>query len=95
MAVISTSKKKKQKENKQNLSQFDLIFYRSSIIDGLAKSLEKKLKQAWLSDDPRMYVSRIFLFLLVGIIVGAMLVVLGILMFRDYEITRLTKFAVK
>jgi len=95
MAVISTSKKKKQKENKQNLSQFDLIFYRSSIIDGLAKSLEKKLKQAGLSDDPRMYVSRIFLFLLVGIIVGAMLVVLGILMFRDYEITRLTKFAVK
>jgi len=94
MALISTTKKKKQKEYKQNLSQFDLIFYKSSIIDGLAKSLEKKLKQAGLSDDPRMYASRIFFFLLVGIIVGAMLVALGILMFRDYEITKSTKFAI-
>ena len=94
MAVISTGKKKKQEENKKNFSQFDLMFYRSSIINGLARSLEKKLKQAGLSDDPRMYASRIFFFLLMSLVVAAMLIAFGVLLIRDYEITRLTKFAV-
>ena len=94
MAVISTTKKKKEKENKRNFSAFDLLFYGSSIINGLASSLEKKLKQAGLSEDPRMYASRIFSFLLISVVIGVMLIAFGILMFRDYEITRLSKFVV-
>jgi len=94
MAVIFTTKKKKEKEDRHNFSSFDLLFYRSSIINWLAKSLENKLKQAGLSDDPRIYASRIFSLLLIGIVIGIMLIAFGILMFRDYEITRLSKFAV-
>ena len=94
MELIYTSKKEKKKGNKQNLSQLDLLFYRSSIINWLVRSLEKKLKQAGLSDDPRIYASRLFSFLLMGIIVGVLLIVFGVLLIRDYEITRLTKFAV-
>ena len=81
-------------KTKLNFSFFDLLFYNSSVIDGLAKSLEKKLKQAGLSDDPRIYASRIFSFLLIGIIVGVSLLLFGVLGVREYEITRLTKFMI-
>ena len=93
MAIISTNKKKKQNENKLSLQQLDLIFYRSSIINGLANSLEKKLKQAGLSDDPRMYASRIFSFILTSVVIAIILMAFGILLIRYYELTKLPKFA--
>ena len=87
-------KEKNDKQKKQQFSVFDLLFYNSSIINGMAKSLEKKLKQAGLSEDPRIYASRIFSFLLIGIIVGVVLLAFGIIGIREYEITRLTKFMI-
>jgi len=87
-------KKKNDDKEKQNFPFFDLLFYNSSMINGLAKSLEKKLKQAGLSDDPRMYASRIFSFMLIGIVTGVMLLVFGMLGIREFEITKLIKFMV-
>jgi len=85
---------RKNNETVQQFSIFDLLFYNSSIINGLSKSLEKKLKQAGLSDDPRIYASRLFSYLLIGLIVGIVLLSLGIIGFREYEITKLIKFMI-
>lgn len=93
MAIIST-KKKQQVEKKSNFSPFDLLFYNSPLINWLAKPFDKKLKQAGLSDDPRIYASRVFSFLLVSIVVGLFLVIFGFLSFREYELIHLSKFAV-
>lgn len=86
--------KKKDDENKQHFSFFDLLFYNSSVINGLARSLDKKLKQAGLPDDPRIYASRIFSFLLISLIVASVLIIFGIFGIREYEITKLTKFII-
>ncbi|GAA5420151.1 hypothetical protein Stok01_02114 [Sulfurisphaera tokodaii] len=93
MAVISSGKKKPSDE-KINISQIDLLFYRTSLVEPLAKSLDKKLKQAGLSDDPRIYASRLFFFLILGIIIGVMLLFAGFIFLREFELTKLSKFAV-
>lgn len=94
MAITSDKKKQNEKKNSINISQIDLMFYKSPLVQPLAKSLDNKLKQAGLPDDPRLYASKLFFFLLIGVVVGVFLLFFGLLFFRDYEITRLSKYAV-
>ncbi|BFH73587.1 type II secretion system F family protein [Sulfurisphaera javensis] len=92
--AITSSKKKEQNENSVKISQIDLLFYKSPLVEPLSKSLDKKLKQAGLSDDPKLYASRILFFLLFSIIVGIILIFFGLIFIREFEITRLSKYAV-
>ena len=78
----------------QNYSSIDLMFYKSSLAKSLAKSLEKKLLQAGMPDDPQILASRLLFFLITSIVVMFALLVVGIFAFRDFVLTHNPKFAV-
>ncbi|BCU69020.1 type II secretion system F family protein [Stygiolobus caldivivus] len=97
--AISIGKKKSKKGSasptpKSNYSQIDLMFYKSSLAKSLAKSFEKKLKQAGLPDDPRVLASRLLFFMIVALVAMVALWVIGIIGIRDFVLTREPKYAV-
>jgi flagellar protein FlaJ len=78
----------------QNYSSIDLMFYRSSLAKSLSKSLERKLLQAGMPDDPQILASRLLFFLIVSMIAMFALIIIGIFAFRDFVLTHNPKFAV-
>jgi flagellar protein FlaJ len=90
--------KKRNGRNKitknQNYSSIDLMFYKSSLAKSLSKSLERKLLQAGMSDDPQILASRLLFFLITSMIVMFALIIIGIFAFRDFVLTHNPKFAV-
>ncbi|MFP3225633.1 MAG: type II secretion system F family protein, partial [Sulfolobaceae archaeon] len=90
--------KKRNGRNKvtknQNYSSIDLMFYKSSLAKSLSKSLERKLLQAGMPDDPQILASRLLFFLIVSMIAMFALIIIGIFAFRDFVLTHNPKFAV-
>lgn len=78
----------------QNYSSIDLMFYKSSLAKSLSKSLERKLLQAGMSDDPQILASRLLFFLITSMIAMFALIIIGIFAFRDFVLTHNPKFAV-
>ncbi|MEJ2775442.1 type II secretion system F family protein [Sulfolobaceae archaeon RB850M] len=78
----------------QNYSSIDLMFYKSSLAKSLSKSLERKLLQAGMPDDPQILASRLLFFLIMSMIAMFALIIIGIFAFRDFVLTHNPKFAV-
>jgi len=78
----------------QNYSSIDLMFYKSSFAKWLSKSLERKLLQAGMPDDPQILASRLLFFLIMSGIATFALMIIGIFAFRDFVLTHNPKFAV-
>jgi flagellar protein FlaJ len=78
----------------QNYSSIDLMFYKSSLAKSLSKSLERKLLQAGMPDDPQILASRLLFFLITSMIAMFALIIIGIFAFRDFVLTHNPKFAV-
>ena len=78
----------------QNYSSIDLMFYKSSLAKSLSKSLERKLLQAGMPDDPQILASRLLFFLIMSMIAMFALIIIGIFAFRDFVLTHNSKFAV-
>jgi flagellar protein FlaJ len=86
-------RKGNKKENEQRVGVvskgaqygvFDLLFYNSGFAKRLAKSFDEKLKRAGLSDDPRIYASRLISFLLISSILTVVMLVFGGFLFLDF-----------
>ncbi|MFP3201331.1 MAG: type II secretion system F family protein [Sulfolobus sp.] len=90
--------KKRNGRNKitknQNYSSIDLMFYKSSLAKSLSKSLERKLLQAGMPDDPQILASRLLFFLITSMIAMFALIIIGIFAFRNFVLTHNPKFAV-
>ncbi|MFP3064167.1 MAG: type II secretion system F family protein [Sulfolobus sp.] len=78
----------------QNYSSIDLMFYKSSLAKSLSKSLERKLLQAGMPDDPQILASRLLFFLIMSMIAMFVLIIIGIFAFRDFVLTHNPKFAI-
>ncbi|SAI86068.1 type II secretion system protein [Saccharolobus solfataricus] len=89
---IFNRRNSRQYVNKQGPSKIELLFYNSSIIDSLAKSIGVKMKKAGINQDPRLFASRLFLTLILSIVISVMLVVFAVRFFELYRLTLLTKY---
>ncbi|QXJ31673.1 type II secretion system F family protein [Saccharolobus shibatae] len=89
---IFNRRNNKQSLNNQGPSKIELLFYNSSIINGLVKSVDMKIKKAGISQDPRLFASRLFLTLILSIAISALLIAFSIRFFELYRLTLLTKY---
>jgi len=89
---IFNRRNNKQSLNNQGPSKIELLFYNSSIINGLVKSVDMKIKKAGISQDPRLFASRLFLALILSIAISALLIAFSIRFFELYRLTLLTKY---
>ncbi|AWR96656.1 type II secretion system F family protein [Acidianus sulfidivorans JP7] len=70
-------------------------FINLGIVKSMAKSFQNNLLQAGISEDPLLYASRVFFYLLLSSVLTVVLVVFGVLIFvKFYLVFRLSKYLV-
>ncbi|BBG28223.1 type II secretion system F family protein [Sulfuracidifex tepidarius] len=89
--------KKKEKKtdvipSSTHYGAFDLLFYNSGFAKSLSKKFDEKLKKAGLSDDPRIYASRLVSFLLISGVMAVMMVAFGGFLFLDFLRFHMVKY---
>ncbi|ARM75134.1 type II secretion system F family protein [Acidianus manzaensis] len=98
-------KLKKQSNESQNLPKQKIStlpsmpiyakFVRLGIVKSMAKSLQNNLLQAGISEDPLLYASKIFFYLLLSSALTVVLIVFGLLIFvKFYLLYRLSKYLI-
>ncbi|MEM4042359.1 MAG: type II secretion system F family protein [Saccharolobus sp.] len=91
MSIFKKGNKNINKEYKVP-SKIELMFYKSSIVNSLAKGFEKRLKKAGLSLDPKLFASRVLFTLIFSIIISFVFIVFSIRLIELYRLTLLTKY---
>ncbi|WP_338603581.1 type II secretion system F family protein [Sulfolobus tengchongensis] len=92
MSIFNSKRNNKTASSYQGPSKIDLLFYNMGIVSKLAENLDKKIRKAGINQDPRLFASRLFLFLVLSLVISAILIVVSVRFYELYRLTLLTKY---